>query len=134
MIEYLMLNMKLKEEKEDIVIYYYECDILIKDYNTAGIIEINKSIFADLNLDGDKLMYASDHYLNDNARVLRNATNIVFDNEGKDWVALFAIEKILTEAKEKGYYVEDLLVVSDEIKEMIMQDEVFLENLKYQFK
>lgn len=133
MIDYLMLNMKLKEEKEDIVTYYYECDTFIQDYNKAGIIEINKSIFADLNLDGDKLMYAADHYLNDNARVLKSATNSVFDDDGKDWVALFAIEKILTVAKEKGHYVEDLVVVSDEIKEMIMQDEDLVEHLKQHF-
>lgn len=100
----------------------------------AGIIEINKSILADLNLDGDKLMYAADHYLNDNARVLRSAINSVFDDDGKDWIALFAIEKILTAAKEKGYYVEDLLVVSDEIKELLMQDEDLVEHLKLQFK
>lgn len=32
MIDYLMLNMKLKEEKEDIGTYYYECDTFIQDF------------------------------------------------------------------------------------------------------
>ena len=130
MIRYLIINMKLKEEKEDIVSYYFECDEFVKDYDLAGIIEFNKSILSDFDLNGDKLMYAADHYINGDIRVLRNATNSAIDEDGYDWIALFAMEAILTSAKERDSYLEDMTIVSHEMQEKLMQDEVLVEHLK----
>ena len=129
MINFLIINMQFREENDVFFSYYYESDKFIEDYDSAGIIEFNKSILSDFKLEGDKLMYETTHYLNGNIRVLRNATNSLLDNDGNDWIALLAMEEILTSVKETASYLKEMNIINQEMKELLTQED-FIEQLK----
>lgn len=129
MINFLIINMQFREENDVFFSYYYESDKFIEDYDSAGIIEFNKSILSDFKLEGDKLMYVTTHYLNGNIRVLRNATNSLLDNDGNDWIAILAMEEILTSVKETASYLKEMNIINQEMKELLTQED-FIEQLK----
>ena len=123
MIKFLLINMVLECESEDTCSYYYECDQFVQLHNMPGVIEFKKSILDEFDINGDRLMYAADHILNGNVKIVRNAQNCILDGDGVDWIVLFAMEAILTSAREKGQFPKDLSILGKELQDALSKED-----------
>lgn len=70
-------------------------------------------------------MYAADLLLHNGATVLKTTSNGIVDEDGADWIALFALEAILKDAKVKSLYPKDLTLLSQAMIDKLFEDEKF---------
>ena len=124
MIHYYFIHMVLDKEDDKMCTYHYERDEFVSHVEEPGILEFNKDITGSFYNVKDTLMYAADHLVaTSDVKVIRNATNNYVDEDGYDWVALFALEAILLSHRKDGKLPKDLLLVGNELAKKIDESE-----------
>lgn len=121
---------KKKEDKDDVIQYYYETETFPIDEETSGIIEIKKE-FLDLKIDENRRnMFIFDQFKNKTVKIIKPCKNCTLTEDQYDIVGFFAAQYIHEEYEKENKIPNEILIISKSaLDEIEKKDKELFERL-----
>lgn len=126
------ISVKMLKEEDLNLQYLYE-GIFTLDFSQAGIFELDKSIFNDIekkNTISDFSMYAMELFLEKKIKIIKLCQYPILSEDKEDYCVISACAKIISTYFESKKIVKDAFLVSDHDKEILKNNEEFMQILK----
>lgn len=126
------ISVKLLKEESNTLQYLYE-GIFTLDFSQAGVFELDKSIFKDIENKSkinDFSLYAMELFLKKKIRIIKLCQYLILSEEKEDYCVISACAQIIFSYFKHKEIIKDAFLVSDHDKEILMNNEEFMQIMK----
>ena len=126
------ISVKMLKE-EDLTLQYLYKGIFTFDFSQAGIFELDKRIFKDIekkNTISDFSIYVRELFLENKIRIIKLCQYPILSEDKEDYCVISTCAKIISSYFESKNIIKDAFLASDHDKEILKNNEEFMQIMK----